>query len=68
MIGDQTPLQVALRDGRDVSISQCRCVKCNNEWYVVNNREFTPLYCPYCGIRFLHMTESDLTPASDDDA
>lgn len=63
MIGDPSPLQVSLRDGRPLTVALCRCGECNNEWYVPNHSDFTPQYCCYCGICFTHMTEGDLPPA-----
>lgn len=63
MIGDPTPLQVAMRDGKSIAVSQCDCGRCKNEWYVVNHPDFTPRYCPYCGMKFTRCEEKDLKPA-----
>ncbi len=66
MIGDESPLRVALRNGRETGVSLCRCGDCQNEWYVPNHNDFTPKFCPYCGLKFLTVTEKDLLHGVDD--
>lgn len=47
-------LQITLSSGRTLSVTWCRCGSCGNEWYVpAISVEFKPLYCCYCGIRFV---------------
>ncbi len=55
------PLQIALSNGRTVGVSLCRCGHCNNEWYVPSSsEEFFPVYCCYCGIKFVRREDNDL--------
>ena len=66
MIGDESPLRIALHNGRDVVVSTCRCGRCKNEWYVPNHNDFTPKFCPYCGLQFITMIETDLSTGDSD--
>jgi hypothetical protein len=59
MVGDESPLEIALNNGRTVGVSLCDCGRCRNEWYVPNHADFTPKFCPYCGLKFVYVTESE---------
>lgn len=60
MIGDESPLVIAVKDGRKVVVSLCSCGRCRNEWYVPNHNDFTPKFCPYCGLKFVSVTVDDI--------
>ncbi|MDB5310687.1 MAG: hypothetical protein JWO38_4889 [Gemmataceae bacterium] len=49
-------------DEEDVRVSQCRCMRCENIWWVRHAPEHQPSYCPYCGLKFLWYTGVDGDP------
>lgn len=56
---NDTPLILALRDGRKLTVSTARCGSCDNEWYVPGpSEEFFPKYCCYCGIHFIRRIDT----------
>jgi hypothetical protein len=54
-----SPLEIALRNGRKLPVSLGSCGHCFNEWYYsAQSPEWTPNFCPYCGIRFKWKTQT----------
>ena len=48
------PLNARLNDGRILPIESCSCGHCGNEWFMAAySHEWSPNFCPYCGIKFL---------------
>ena len=53
------PLMIHLKNGRDLPVRLCECGKCKNEFYVQDfKKEWEPMYCPFCGIKFIRASES----------
>lgn len=61
-------LNARLNDGRNLPIESCCCGHCKNEWFMAAlSPEWSPSYCPYCGIKFVRMEtdgeQADYEPA-----
>lgn len=51
---EEPALLAKLNDGSQVPVHACDCNHCKNEWFIAAlSDEWTPNYCPYCGIKFL---------------
>ena len=47
-----------LKDGREIPCSTCTCKECGNEWFIAAmSADWTPRFCPYCGVVFVTITE-----------
>lgn len=54
---ENTFVFLRLNDGKEVPVATCTCGECSNEFYVpALSDEWTPNYCPFCGIKFVRRT------------
>lgn len=53
-------MRIQFEDGEEVSLGVCTCGECGNRWFVLaGTPETAPLFCCYCGIRFMSYTDGD---------
>ena len=48
--------------GREVRLTGIICNECDNDFFVHDQPEHQPKFCPYCGIRFRDYVDPDGTP------
>lgn len=54
-------LKIKMQDGEEIPTAQCHCYECDNNFWVAVIHENEPKYCPYCGIKFIGLSEWDGT-------
>lgn len=60
IIPGKTGLRLTLSQGRELPTAACDCSSCGGEWFVCAlSADWTPRFCPYCGIEFVRMTRSE---------